>query len=143
MSASCPECGAFDNACEARFHECLALEFSNAGYGAVHHLTVAAYMLQHSSQLTREGWLRERELLREFLVENKPPAFIRQQNMDLVDSGKRRFKIKSRDRMPFINKTLWLKTILDIRMDNADEYCKDVKAWAGSVLEDAEAVTIL
>ena len=39
----------------------------------------------------------ERELLREFLVENKPPAFIRKQNKDLVDSGKRTFKIKSRD----------------------------------------------
>ena len=91
---NCPECGAQDNACEARFHECLALEFSDAAYSAVHHLTVAAYMLQHSSKLTRDGWLHERNLLREFLVENKPPAFIRQQNKVLVDSGKQAFKIK-------------------------------------------------
>ena len=139
---NCPECGATDNACEARFHECLALEFQNPGYGAVHHLTVAAYMLQHSSQLTREGWLHERELLREFLVENKVPAFIRQQNKDLVDSGKRSFKIKSTDGMPVIDKTTWTKTILDIRMENAEDYCKDVNAWARSVLEEAEIVTV-
>ena len=139
---NCPECGAQDNACEARFHECLALEFSDAAYGAVHYLTVAAYMLQHSSKLTRDGWLHERNLLREFLVENKPPAFIRQQNKDLVDSGKRAFKIKSKDGMPVISKTSWTNTILDIRMDNAEEYCEDVTSWAGSVLEDTENIKL-
>jgi hypothetical protein len=100
MNMGCPECGAADNTCASRFHECLALEFQDPAYGAVHHLTVSTYMLQHSSQLTREGWLRQRELLRGFLVENKPPAFIRQQNKDLVDSGKRTFKIKSIDAIP-------------------------------------------
>ena len=139
---NCPECGATDNACETRFDECLVLEFTDARYGTVHHLTVAAYMLQHSSQLTREGWLHERELLREFLVENKVPAFIRQQNKDLVDSGKRTFKIKSRDGKPVISKATWIKTILDIRMGNAENYCKDVNAWARSVLEEAEIVTV-
>ncbi len=135
---NCPECSAPDNACEIRFNECLALEFSDAAYGAVHHLTVAAYVLQHSSKLTREGWLHERKLLREFLVENKPPAYIRKQNKDLVDSGKRTFKIKSRDGKPVISKTTWTRTILDIRLDNAEAYCEDVMAWARSVLEDSE-----
>ncbi len=139
---NCPECGAPNSACEARFNECLALEFSDAAYGAVHHLTVAAYMVQHSSKLTREGWLHERELLREFLVENKPPAFIRKQNKDLVDSGKRAFKIKSTDGVPVINKTIWTKTILNIRMDNAEEYCEDVTAWARAVLKDAETIKL-
>ena len=137
MTRNCPECGAPD--CEARFHECLTLEFNNAAYGVVHHLTVAAYMLQHSSKLTREGWLHERNLLKEFLVENKSPAYIRQQNKDLVDSGKRTFKIKSTDGLPVIDKTTWTNTIIDIRMDNAKEYCEDVTAWAMSVLEDEES----
>ena len=138
---NCPECGAPDSACEARFHECLALEFQDPGYGAVHHLTVTAYMLQHSSKLTREGWLHQRELLREFLVENKPPAFIRRQNKDL-DSGKRTFKIKSKDGKPVINKNIWIKTILDVRMNEAETYCEDVIAWARSVLEDVEGLEI-
>jgi len=137
---ACPECGAADNACEARFYECLALEFSDAGYGAVHHLTVAAYMLQHSSQLTREGWLHERKLLREFLVENKLPAFIRRQNKNLVDGGKRTFKIKSRDEVPVVSKSTWTKTILDVRLENADDYCADVTVWARSVLDDIQGL---
>jgi hypothetical protein len=138
----CPECGAPDVACEPRFHECLVKEFEDPAYGAVHHLTVATYMLQHSSKLTREGWLHERNLLKEFLVENKPPAFIRQQNKDLVDNGKRTFKIKSSDGKPVISKTEWAKTILDVRMDNAKDYCEDVTAWASSVLDAAEGIEI-
>ena len=139
---NCPECGAPNNACEARFHECLAREFEDPAYGAAHHLTVTAYMLQHSSQLTREGWLHERELLREFLVDNKPPAFIRKQNKDLVDSGKRAFKIKSKDGAPVISKTAWKNTILDVRLENADDYCVDVTVWAKAVLEDVEGLKI-
>ena len=133
---NCPECGAPGNLCQTRFDEFLDFEFTDAGYGAVHHLTVAAYMLQHSSKLTREGWLHERELLREFLIEKKPIAFIRKQDKDLVNSGKRKFKIKSRDGLPVIDKTTWKKTILDVRTENADVYC-DVTAWARSALEEA------
>ncbi len=139
---NCPECGASDELCKSRFDEFLALEFSDMGYGAVHHLTVTAYMIQHSSKLTREGWLFERDLLREFLIDNKSPAFIRKQNKDIVDSGKRKFKIKSRDGLPVINKSTWTKTILDVRMEKAEVYCADVTAWARSVLDEAETIKI-
>jgi hypothetical protein len=139
---NCLECGAPETLCQERFDEFLVLEFTDAAYGAVHHLTVTAYMLQHSSKLTREGWLYERELLNEFLVENKPPAIIRKQNKDLVDNGKRTFKIKSRDGVPIIHKTTWKRTILDVRVENAQVYCEDVKAWARSVLVEAEALAV-
>ncbi len=136
---NCPECGAADNLCQARFDELLALEFSDPGYGAVHNLTVATFMLQHSSRLSREGWLYERELLREFLVKNRSPEVIRRQNKDLVDSGKRTFKFKSKDGKPVIDKSTWRKTILDVRTENAEIYCEDVAGWARSALEEAEA----
>ena len=142
QEVNCPECGATETTCKTRFDEFLVLEFTNAGYGVVHHLTVSAYMLQHSSKLTKEGWLFERELLSEFLVENKPPAFIRKQNKDIVDSDKRKFKIKSRDGLPLINKSTWAKTILDIRTENAEVYCADVTAWAKSVLEEAQGLEV-
>lgn len=140
---NCPACGAADNLCKTRFDEFLVLEFTDAGYGAVHHLTVAAYMFQHSSKLTREGWLHMHELLKEFLIENKPPEFIRKQNRNLVDSGKRRFKIKSRDGLPAIKKTTWTKTILDVHAENAEVYCAYVTAWARSALDEAEAIDAL
>jgi hypothetical protein len=140
---NCSECGATETLCKTRFDEFLVLEFTNVGYGAVHHLTVAAYMLQHSSKLTREGWLHMRGLLHEFLVENKPPEHIRKQNRDLVDSGKRKFKIVSKDGLPVINKSKWTKTILDVRTENAKVYCADITAWAREVLEDVEGLEVL
>ena len=139
---NCPECGAVDNLCRSRFDEFLALEFSDMGYGEVHNLTVATYMLQHSSKLSLEGWLYERDLLREFIVEKKSPSLIRQQVKDSVDSGKRTFKFKSKDGKPVISKTSWTKTILDVRSENAEVYCADVNAWAQSVLEEAETITL-
>jgi hypothetical protein len=138
--SDCPECGAAGATCQTRFDELLVLEFSAAGYGTVHHLTVAAFMLQHSSRLTMEGWLYERDLLREFLVENKPPAFIRHQNRDKLDSGKREFKIKSKTGQPVIYKTGWTKTILDVRTEDGSTYCDDVTAWARAVLLDSETI---
>ena len=99
-------------------------------------------MLQHSCKLTREGWLYERELLREFLVENKSPGFIRKQNKDLVDSGKRKFKITSKDGKPVINKAAWTKTILDVQTENAEVYGEDIKAWAKAVLEDVREISL-
>jgi hypothetical protein len=137
---TCPECGAPETACQARFDEFLALEFTQAGFGAVHHLTVAAYMLQHSSRLTAEGWLHERALLQEFIVANKPPALIRKQNKNKVDSGRRDFKIKSKTGQPVIRKIPWKMTILDVHADNAESYCSDVTAWARAVLSDSETV---
>lgn len=139
--SNCPECGAPDQLCQQRFDEFLVLEFTDPAYGAVHHLTVATYMLQHSSKMSREGWLHERELLREFLVENKPPAYIRKQNKELVDSGKRTFTFKSRDGKPVIDKTSWTKTILDVRAEDAEVYCKDIIVWAKSSLEEAEKIS--
>ena len=142
QAVNCPECGAIDNLCKPRFDEFLALEFSDMGYGAVHNLTVATYMIQHSSKLSLEGWLYERELLRECIVEKKSPSLIRQQVKDSVDSGKRTFKFKSKDSKPVISKTSWTKTILDVRSENAEVYCADVTAWAAAVLEDAEVIAI-
>lgn len=66
-----PECGASNASCQARFDEFLVLDFKDARHGAVHHLAVAAYMLQHSSKLTMEGCFFERVLLRQFLIEKK------------------------------------------------------------------------
>ena len=139
---NCPECGAVDNLCRSRFDEFLVLEFSDMGYGEVHNLTVATYMLQHSSKLSLEGWLYERDLLREFIVEKKSPSLVRQQVKDSVDSGKRTFKFKSKDGKPVISKTSWTKTILDVRWENAEVYCADVNSWATAVLEDAEIITL-
>jgi hypothetical protein len=138
----CPECGAPGTACAEQFNECLALEFTDAGFGAVHHLTVAAYLLQHSSRLTRQGWIYERDLLKEFLIENQSPEFVRSRNKDLLESGKRRFNLRSRGGSPVIGRTAWTKTIMDVCTQDAFTYCADVTAWARSTLIDSESVEL-
>ena len=138
----CPECGAPGGACEDRYHECLVREFSDAAYGVVHHLTVAAYMLQHSSKLSREGWLETRKLLRAFLNENKGPAEIRRLNGRKVDSGRRGWKIASKHGVPLIPGMTWTKTVLDVRMENPQTYRADVTAWARAALADVEGLEV-
>ncbi len=138
----CSECGAPDNACEERFNECLAKEFEDPRYGRVHNLTVSAFMLQHSSRLTREGWLYERDLLREFILSGKAPEEIREERQDQLNSGKRAFKIKSETGQPVIPQTAWLKTILGVRLDNPADYCEDVIVWASATLADAESIEL-
>jgi hypothetical protein len=139
----CPECGAEatpEISCQSVFDECLIKEFTDPDFGAVHHLTVAAYMLQHSSKLSREGWLSMRELLREFLVENKSPVQIRRQNKAMVDSGNRTWKITSRDGLPKITRVNWTRTILDVHLDTSAVYCADVTAWARTALDDSQSI---
>ncbi len=138
----CLECGAPDRDCAARFDECLVREFEDARYGRVHNLTVSTYMLQHSSKLSRAGWLYERDLLREFLLGGKSPEQIRQDRQGVLDSGKRTFSFKSKDGQPVIPATRWSKTVLDIRMDDPATYCEDVIAWASATLADSENISI-
>jgi hypothetical protein len=139
---SCQECGAPEGTCQVRFNELLAFEFSDAGYGAVHHLTVAAYMVQHSSNLTEDGWLYERMLLRDFLLSDASPALIRKRAKHMVDNGKRTFKIKSTTGRPIFPKIKWTKTILDVRMNTAELYRSDVMDWARKVLCDSETIEL-
>lgn len=136
----CTECGAPADSCEARFHACLAREFEDFRYGRVHNLTVSAYMLQHSSRLTREGWLHERDLLREFLLNGQSAGQIREERRDLLDGRRRTFKIRSRTGLPVIPDVSWTGTVLDLRLDDPAQYCEDVIAWASAVLAGSEAI---
>jgi uncharacterized protein DUF5946 len=137
---TCPECGAADGPCRSRFDELLALEFEDPAHAAVHPLTVATYVLQHSSKLTHEGCLSEWGLLKEFLVENKLPSGVRAERKEMLDSSKRDYKIKSRDGQLVISRSTWTKTILAVRTETAAQYCEDMTAWSRSVLEEANVI---
>ena len=137
---ACPECGAND--CKERFNEFLALEYSDPDHGAVHHLTVAAYMLQHSSRLTQEGWLFERQLLCELLEKGAGLAEIRRKVRGRLDGGSRSFKLKSVNARPLYNDFRWSRTILDIRRRPPGAYREDVTAWARLTLLDSQRISM-
>jgi hypothetical protein len=79
---TCPLCHASlppNQTCQDLFHQCLALEFEHpSAFGAVHHLTVLCYSLQHNLY-SPQGWLEGRRLLARFVLEGASPAKLRRQ----------------------------------------------------------------
>ncbi len=139
---ACPECGAAwqrADACTARFHHFLALEFERPAYGAVHHLTVIAYMLQHPSHLSRRGWLAQRALLGQFLAGGCTPDESRRRNRERFASGTRSWSITKGERVQLPEGFRWSRTILDVPDESAEVYGAGVEAWARQVLAEAAA----
>jgi hypothetical protein len=141
MPSTCPKCGAqlpTGETCRERFDLFLAKEFENPGtYGAVHHLTVASYMLQHNGY-SREAWPKVREMLRQFIEDGLTPAEARRQNRQQVDSGKRTWKVTGGEKLPEVDQIDWTRTVADVRLDTVEHYQEDITAWATSVLSDTE-----
>lgn len=112
---------------EEKFHQCLALEFSQASYFAVHHLLMLSYMLQTDSY-SSEIFPKAVDLLEKFLWSQESPKlliadFISSKTVAIRNSGQKN-----------INKFNWDKSILNIRTENSEIYCLDVIKWAKNVL---------
>lgn len=143
MSFDCAWCGAYyataDDTCDARFDLALAREFEDPAYGIVHHLTVAAFMLQHN-RYSHAGWLWTRSLLAAFVRDGLDPAEARRQHGTELDSGQRDWSITRGPAFEQFDQIAWTRTIAGVRFDNAADYCADIRAWAAAVVADSEAV---
>jgi hypothetical protein len=136
----CPVCGAefHGETCRERFERCLALDYEHPdSYGAVHHLVVACYMLQHN-EYSRRGWLEARDLVTDAIRHGVTPADIRKRNRRSYDSGQRQWKLTRGEKMAGLDGIVWSRTIADVRLDNPDRYREDVVQWAESVRADTE-----
>ena len=141
MSQKCPQCGAefpSDELCRDRFDLCLAREFENpTTFGAVHHLTVACYMLQHNAY-SREVWLEARNMIAQFIRAGVTPAEKRQQNRPRFDSGRRVWSVTKGAKLSEFDTIAWSRTIASLRLDDPESYCAGVKLWATCILADTE-----
>ena len=117
----------------------LAKEIDDPAYGIVHHLTVPAYMLQHNGH-SRDGWLYSRALLAEFVHGGLSPVDARRRNRRALDSGNREWSITRGPKFERFDQIVWTRTIADLRFDDAESHCADVRAWATAVLADTEQV---
>ena len=116
------------------------MEFENpATFGAVHHLTVACYMLQHNGY-SREGWLEVRKMVAQFVEEGVKPAEVRKRNQSRFDSRQREWSITKGPKLAEFDTITWSRTIADVRLDDPQSYCADVECWAESVLADTETL---
>jgi hypothetical protein len=143
MSQKCPLCGGeFSSVeqCRERFDLCMALEYENpAAYGAVHHLSVPCYMLQHNAY-SAEVWPEARNILARFIRDGMTPVQIRRQNRSRLDSRHRSWSITKGAKLPEFDSIVWTRTIADVRLDDPETYCKDVIVWAERVLADTEGL---
>lgn len=141
IAAMCPECGArvpAEGRCRDRFDLCIALEFENPdAFGAVHHLSVLSYMLQHNVY-SRAVWFEARDMLAGFLRDGVTPEEMRRRNRTRFDSAQRAWRVTRGSRFAEFDSIVWSRTIADIRLEDPAVYCADVKAWAASILEDTE-----
>jgi hypothetical protein len=146
MPYQCPQCGAkytTDEQCADRFQACLALEYENpSAYGAVHHLTVISYMMQHDGY-SLSAWLGAREMLSQFIRDGVSPAATRKKIGMEANSGRRKWSMVKGPKLSHIARLDWKRTIAEIRLQDPETYVADVRQWAASVLEDSEALSLL
>lgn len=140
-TSRCPECHAAWRdglTCRDHFNQMLAWEFENpAGAGAVHHLTVLCYNLQHPSVYSPEGLAWAQAILVQFLAHGVSPQQLRQQLHQTHDSGKRTYKVTGTPESEgaYAFPVHWTMTIGDVAASGLEGYCDRVRAWAVSVYE--------
>lgn len=143
MGSKCPQCGATfasDETCSDRFGATQIKEVeSPTSYYAVHHISVPCYLLQHNAY-SREGWLAVRQLLHQFVYEGLTSAEARRRYRTAWDGGQRTWSLTKGDKLTQVDDIIWTRTIADVRIDTAEHYCADVRAWASAVLADTAAL---
>ena len=145
----CPDCGAWvaDNGgCRSLFDELLAHEYVfPAAFGAVHHLTVAAYYLQHPRGFSRaaiRGW---RAIIAESLDGTATPAEFLRRARAQSDA-----KVRIRERgaePPDGWPHTWSMTVADVvvpagELPNADGHIRRVTEWAKAIRATLDGVAL-
>ncbi|MBN2501597.1 MAG: hypothetical protein JXB38_12520 [Anaerolineales bacterium] len=150
MTSSCPECNTSlppGTTCEAHFHQMLFWEHEFPELGAVHHLAVLGYYLQHPSLYSPEGLKHARQLLREFVENEVTPGEARRRMAAGVDSGQRDWKIKATAERQgsYPVPVKWTLTAADVVAGGPENYRQSVRRWAQSIhttlqkIEDAHS----
>jgi len=144
LTQSCNDCHAvYDNGadCESCFHALLAYENERpAAFGAVHHITVATYYLQHPAGYTREALDHWREVIGRALG----GATIR----ELREFSGKAFEGSKRVREPGASPpdwwpSRWPLTVQSVFVPNTtpevDDYVDRAREWARSMIRALDA----
>ena len=137
-SLRCAQCGAAHSPgaeCEACFHALLAYEYERpVAFGAVHHLTVAAYYLQHPAGYKTEALDFWRELIAESLDGLVTPR-------DLLKRASQRFGGATRTREEGATPPVWWPNEWPMTVQSVlrpeesptvEEYIARARKWASA-----------
>ncbi len=121
--------------CAELYHHFLGKEVSDPDFWQVHHLTVLTYSIQHPTFLTKNGRLEMQKMLKRFIVDGLSPQQARQQFRPFVSNQNRTWKITTENVDAPSPTTQWHMTIGQIRVDNSEHYCEDIRKWAWITLQ--------
>jgi hypothetical protein len=125
--AHCAHCGVED--CQAKFHECLVHDFTDPDYGAVHHLTVGTYMLQHNAYADEITSAMAAFVLKH--LETPPDDPDKREIRRWADGAQR---VARRGPAPPVwPPGGWSLSIGDVDLSTGAAYCATVKVWAEAV----------
>jgi hypothetical protein len=146
MIDPCPECGAVlrdEGGCQSIFDSLLVLEFTDPGYGEVHFLTVACFMVQHGRYSDAGlSWIQGK--LRDVLERGVTAGQIRRQANREADQRTRTWKVTRQPGERPLPKIAWSMTIADVASDHhtlteippAARYRELVTEWARVTLAE-------
>ena len=138
MPPTCAHCGV--PVCDARFHACLERDYTDPGYGAVHHLVVGAYMLQHDAYADDV-----RAAMADFVLAHldEPPSAHTMRRIRAHTDGPARVRRRPDDpapatgRPPPAEEALGPQvTVADVDTTSAEAYRRTVRRWAEAVARD-------
>lgn len=140
LPLTCPECGVpwTDGVtCTDDFHQMLFWENQRTELGAVHHLMVLSFNMQHPSVYSPEMLGSARQMLADFLEGKVTTQEFRLRNKQRLSSTTRPWKItgtpESHGRYdPPIR---WTLTARDVVFGGIDHYIENVNRWARSILD--------
>ena len=141
---ACASCGARHEAgrtCEDDFHQMLFWEAEDPALGAVHHLMVLCYHIQHPALYSPDGLKYSIGLLRQFVETGALPEDVRKRIAPQVDWGKRSFKVKGTpdSHGSFEKPVQWEMTASSVVLRGKAKYVESVKDWARSVMASLRA----
>jgi hypothetical protein len=110
--------------CRDRFDECLALDFSDVRFGAVHHLTAHTYALQHRTHTDAFEAVVARFLLDH--VERRPTPDAMAALRDVAGGAT---QVVRREPGPRPEQA-WPLTVADVDTTSPEAYVATVRAWA-------------
>ena len=140
MSPNCAECGANLSegvSCQSIYESFLVLEYTDYGYGEVHMLTVACFMIQHR-RYSDEALIWIEQKLHDYFERGIPVDQIRRRAEIETDQTRRAWKVIRQADAPPLPEIAWSMTIVDVAANyqDAQSYCELVERWARITLHE-------
>ena len=132
LLTTCAHCGVPE--CDVRFHACLERDYTDPGYGAVHHLVVSAYMLQHDAYADDV-----RPAMVDFVLAHldAPPTAHEMRRIRAATDGPARVRRRPDDPAPARPPAEEAQvTVADVDTTSAEAYRRTVRRWAEAVARD-------